>query len=64
MSSLVSLSPAPSSRHTTSGRAQLPSPAGRRELDEGLRIALTPNPPPATGEGSVERACGAELEAK
>ena len=64
MSSVVPLSSDPSSRHTATGRAQLPSPSGRRDGDEGLRITLTPNPSPARGEGSVECACGAELEVK
>jgi len=64
MSSVVLLSSDPSSRHTATGRAQLPSPSGRKRGDEGLRITLTPNPSPARGEGSVECACGAELEVK
>ena len=64
MSSVVLLSSDPSSRHTATGRAKLPSPSGRRDGDEGLRITLTPNPSPARGEGSVECACGAELEVK
>jgi len=64
MSSVVPLSPNPSGRLTAADRAKLPSPSGRKRGDEGLRIALTPNPSPARAEGSVECACGAELEAK
>jgi|PlaIllAssembly_1097288.scaffolds.fasta_scaffold08175_3 hypothetical protein len=60
----ITLTPNPSSPFPASGRAQLPSPSGRRDGDEGLRITLTPNPSPARGEGSVECACGAELEVK